>query len=45
LVRIKITLSLSGSIISSKGVIDNKEFMRPISINVMGTVNVCKYAA
>jgi NAD(P)-dependent dehydrogenase (short-subunit alcohol dehydrogenase family) len=38
-------LIFAGPLVSSKGVLDTKEIMRPMHINVMGTVNVCKFAA
>jgi NAD(P)-dependent dehydrogenase (short-subunit alcohol dehydrogenase family) len=35
----------AGLTVTSKGVIETKEFWRVFNINVIGTFNVCKYAA
>ena len=32
-------------LVSSKGVLDSKMLIKVFMINVVGTVNVCKYAA
>lgn len=34
-----------GVLASSKGVLDTKVLMRTLQINIIGTVNVCKFAA
>jgi len=38
-------VATAGMIVTSKGVMSSEEMLTALKINVIGTLNVCKYAA